>query len=283
MFQLVRPGIVAMVLFTMTVAAVVVGSEVPETPVLVNSLLGAAGVIVGAIVLNQRLERRGDARMARTASRPLPAGRLTERQATWFGGIASVAGLGYLWMTGVPSAVTGLAATSWGLYVWIYTPWKRRGPWQTPVGALAGAMPVLLGAAVAEATLSPMSLALFGLVYFWQFPHAMAIAWLYREQFASADVKLASVVDPTGRAVAWLSLIGAVAVLPLGLAPVAVGRAGWGYGSLALVLGLGYLAGAIWFFRRRDDPAARWLLRASFVYLPGVLVGLLATLRAAFP
>jgi protoheme IX farnesyltransferase len=147
--------------------------------------------------------------------------------------------------------------------------------WQTAIGALAGAMPALLGAAAAGAAASPVGLALFGLVYFWQFPHAMAIAWLYRDQFASAEVKLPTVVDPSGRSAGLLSLMGALVLLPVSLVPALVRPLGVGYPAAALILGLGYLASAASFLARRDDRSARVLLRVSVVYLPLVLLALL--------
>jgi len=266
-----------MVLFTMTITALVAAPEPPAWPVLIHALLGSALVIVGAIAWNQRLEYASDAKMPRTANRPLPAGRLTNRQMTVFGTVATAAGLVYLAVC-VNTAIVLLAATSWLIYVWIYTPSKRLTPWQTALGAVAGAMPTLLGGAAADAPLSPTALALFGVVYFWQFPHAMAIAWLYRDQFASAEVRLPTVLDPSGRQAAWLSLLGAVALVPVSLVPVYTGAAGWGYAAVALLLAATYLLPAVRFLLRTDDPSARKLLHASFLYLPAAFMALLIAL-----
>jgi protoheme IX farnesyltransferase len=273
-----RPRIVGLVLFTMAVTALIAGPKAPSWAVLLNSLLGSGLVIVGAIALNQRLELASDAKMLRTVGRPLPAGRLTARQVTGFGIAATVAGLAYLALL-VNRPIVILAGVSWVIYVWVYTPAKMRTTWQTAIGAVAGAMPTLLGAAAAGAGGSPVGLALFGVVYFWQFPHAMAIAWLYRDQFASAEVKLPTVVDPSGRSAALLSLTGAAALLPVSLLPSLVRPAGLGYPLAALILGLGYLAAAVAFLVRRDDRSARTVLRASIVYLPLVLLALLLTCR----
>ena len=231
-------------------------------------------LIAGAVALNQRVERRGDARMPRTTGRPLPSGTLTEGQVTWFGLLSSAAGIICLALLADPLLVV-LAAASWLVYVGGYTPLKSRSAWQTPVGAVAGAMPVLLGAATAGAPFSPMALSLLGIVYFWQFPHSMAIAWLYRHEFTSAEVKVASVVDPSGRVTGALAFSGTVCLLPVSLAPWILDLAGRGYLACALPLGLAYLALAFALLWRRDDAAARWLLRASLVYLPGLLVALL--------
>jgi len=270
---LVRPRIVAMVLFAMAVAAWTAGEEKPSWQVMAHALSGTALLIVGAIALNQRLERRGDAKMLRTADRPLPAGRLSNREVTWFGVLASAAGLTYLFCCS-GAGVFVVAIVSWVLYVWAYTPLKSVTVWQTPIGAVAGAMPVLLGAAAVRAPMSPMAVSLFAIVFFWQLPHAMAVAWLYRREFASAEVKLATVVDPSGHTAGVLALLGAAALLPVSLGPSLYGPAGWVYGLVAVWLGLGYLTYAFAFFQRRSDGSARALLRASVVYLP-ILFGVL--------
>jgi protoheme IX farnesyltransferase len=267
-----------MVLATMTVAALVAGPEVPAWPVLVHALAGSALVIAGAIALNERAERASDAKMARTALRPLPAGRMTAAQAGWFGAAASGLGLGYLgvlsdWMT------LALAAISWAVYVSLYTPMKTRSLWQTPLGALAGAMPAFLGASAAGGLSSVAALALFGVLYCWQFPHAMAIAWLYRDQSAAAGLKVASVIDPSGRTAGVLALAGAAVLVPVSLVPWWTGTAGWGYGLAALGLGLAYAAASLAFWLRRDEITARLLLRSSLAYLLGLLVAMLLARR----
>lgn len=279
-WNLIRPRIVAMVLFTMVVATLVAGPELPPWHVAVNALVGSALVIAGAVALNQRLEHRSDAKMLRTAKRPLPSGRLTVAQATWFGVLASLAGLIYLALT-VQLIVVALTFFSWIIYVWMYTPVKMLSAWQTPLGALAGAMPILMGAAAASAPWSATSLTLFGILYFWQFPHAMAIAWLYREDFAAAGLRVASVIDPSGRLAGILSVAGAILLLPVSLLPASplgsrVGWATWGYAMAASVLGLGYLGCSVVFARQPGDRTARTLLRISLVYLPAVCVALLA-------
>jgi protoheme IX farnesyltransferase len=274
-WQASRPRIVGLVLFTMTISALVAAPKIPTWAVLVNSLVGAGLVIVGAIAFNQRLERHSDAKMPRTARRPVPAGRLTERQITVFGVVTTFAGLAYLAALVNPTIVL-LAAVSWVIYVWIYTPAKLFTGWQTAIGAVAGAMPVLLGSAAAGDTWTPVALALFGVVYLWQFPHAMAIAWLYRNEFALAEVRLPTVTDPSGRRAGLLSLAGAAALVPASLIPSVWGEAGWLYGLIAVALGLVYLRSAVRFLALRDDRTARGMLRASIIYLPVLLLVLLA-------
>jgi protoheme IX farnesyltransferase len=212
--------------------------------------------------------------MPRTAERPLPAGRLTAGQVTRFGLVTSAAGLAYLGLAS-HGGVLAVAVASWVLYVLLYTPLKSRTTWQTPIGAIAGAMPVLIGATVARAPMSPMAASLFGIVCLWQLPHAMAIAWLYRREFALAEVRLTTVVDPSGRAAGILAVLGAAGLIPVSLIPPALAQAGSLYAGAAILLGIVYLASAAGFLRRRDDATARWLLRASLVYLPGVFVALL--------
>ena len=266
-WKLVRPRILLLVLFSMAAAAWTSGEQVPPWTELAHGLAGTGLVIAGAVALNQRLEVRSDAQMPRTAARPLPTGRLGKRQVALFGLGVSAGGFGYLVLTS-HAQVVGLALASWLVYVLIYTPLKSRTAWQTPVGAISGAMPVLIGASIAQAATSPTALSLFGVVCLWQFPHAMAIAWLYREEFASAGVKLATVVDPSGRAAGALAVLGAVALVPVSLIPPLAFLADWRYGAVAALLGAVYLVSAIRFLRHRNDTNARWLLRASLVYLP---------------
>ncbi len=273
-WKLIRPGIVGMVLFSMAVAAWTAGERPPSWPVLLHALLGTALVIVGAVALNQRLEFRGDAKMPRTAGRPLPAGRLSEQHVARFGLLISAVGAAYLAVWSGLSLLL-LATASWALYVWAYTPLKSRSTWQTPVGALAGAMPMLLGAAAADALCTATALALFGVLFCWQLPHSMAIAWLYRHEFASADVKLATVVDPSGRTAGLVAVAGSVVLMPVSLIPSLIGHAGWPYGLVALLLGHAYMACSLNFLRRREEANARWLLRASLVYLPLLFAALL--------
>lgn len=270
--RLTRPGIVAMVLLAMLVAALVSGDAAPAGRI-ANVMGGTALVIVGAIALNQLIERWTDARMARTAPRPLPSGRLGPLEVAVFGAVTSAAGLAWLAALG-DRVVLVLAAVSWTIYVLIYTPLKPRTGWQTPVGAVAGAMPVLLGAAAAGAASSVIALTLFAVIFFWQFPHAMAIAWLYREQFRRAGLRVWTVTDPSGRRAPAVALLGAVALLPVSLAPFLLGSLGKGYAVCAVICGLAYLEAAYQFYTQTEDRWARRLLRMSLVYLVALLAAL---------
>jgi len=276
---LIRPRILGAVLFTIAVAAMVTGRDVRWWPLLAHALVGTGLVIVGAIALNQRLEHGTDALMLRTARRPLPTGRLSNAQVTLFGAVASIAGILYLYWL-VTAATVVLAVVSWVIYVWVYTPLKLFTTWQTPIGAVTGAMPTLLGAAAVNRPTALIALVMFGIVFFWQFPHAMAIAWIYRHEFAAADVKVATVVDPSGRTAAWMAVTGAVALLAVSLVPSGCHVLGWGYALAAAVLGLGYLAASIDFLLRTNDATARRLLRVSLVYLIAIFVALLVAALA---
>lgn len=274
-WRLIRPGLLLTVLFSMAVAALA-GAEPPPSTRLVHALLGTALLITGATAMNQLVEHRGDAAMERTASRPLPAGRLTTWQAAMFAAFASLAGIGYLAVMELP-VVTILAALNWIIYVLIYTPLKRVSVWHTPVGAVAGAIPVLLGTATANAIFTPVSLALFGVLFFWQLPHTAAISWIYREQYARGAVKVATVVDPSGRLAGRWALAGAAGLLLASLVPTILSMVGWPYIAVALSLGLAHVAIAAMFLGRPTDANARALWRMSLVHLPVLLTSLVLT------
>jgi len=270
-FALVRPRLLGMVLLTVLTSVLIAAGTLPPWDVWGHGLIGSGLVIAGALAVNQALESRSDAQMLRTALRPLPSGRLTTRKALAFGIVLSFIGLIYLGYF-VNLLATVVAIVSWIVYVGIYTPLKTVTLWQTGVGAIAGAMPVLLGAAIARAPSSVAAWLLFGILYFWQFPHSMAIAWLYREQFASAGLKVATVVDPSGRPAAVLALVGAFALVGL----TAVGNWMLGFplslGLVTIVLAIGYLVTALFFAWHPDLPIARWLFRISLIHLGGTLL-----------
>lgn len=187
--------------------------------------------------MNQRLESRSDAKMKRTSRRPLPAGSLTAGQVTSVGMASSAMGIVYLVsFVGVAAAAT--AMLSWIIYVLVYTPLKRVTAWQTPVGAIAGAMPMLVGTATVGSLLSPMSHVLFGMVFFWQFPHTMAIAWIHRHEYAAGKIRVATVVDPTGRSAGGLAVLGAGCLLLVSLIPPVFSLVAWPFGIVAGMAGL---------------------------------------------
>jgi protoheme IX farnesyltransferase len=267
--ELTKPRIATLVLVTVAMSAFVARWGAPDSWLLLHTLLGTALVAASASAFNQWLERHTDALMQRTLDRPLPAGRLTNAEVLLFGCVTIVCGIAYLaWSVNLATALWGLA--TWILYVWIYTPLKSRTPANTAVGAVAGALPVLMGWASTDAALGLEALTLFLIVYLWQFPHFMAIAWIYRGQYAEAGLKMLPVVDASGQRAGLQALVSAMALLPVSILPVALHLAGTTYLAGALILGAGQLAIAVGFSRRLDEVSARRLLRASLVYLPGL-------------
>jgi len=272
--ELAKPRIVALELVTVAVAAFVAGGGLPDIGFVVHALIGTLLIGAGASAFNQWLEREIDSRMDRTADRPLPAGRLGAREVFWLGSAATILGAAYLvvWV-GPLTAALGLA--TWVLYVCVYTPLKRRTHANTLVGAVAGAMPVLMGWTAVGGRLDVSAATLFLIVFLWQFPHFMAIAWIYRRQYAAAGMRMLSVVDPSGLRPGAQAVLAALVLVPVSLLPAVAGFAGPIYFFWALALGVGQLGCAAAFLVRRDDASARVLLRASLVYLPALLMWLM--------
>jgi protoheme IX farnesyltransferase len=236
--------------------------------VLLHTVLGAALVAASAGALNQWWERAGDARMIRTARRPLPAGRLAPWQVMLFGLATLVLGAVELtvWVNLLTASV---ALATWAIYVLVYTPLKTRSPLNTAVGAVSGALPILIGWTATGAAIDTRALALLAVMFLWQFPHFMAIAWLYRADYERAGQQMLTVVDPTGLRAAAQAVVGALVLLPVSLVPALSPAAGSPavYCAWTLVLGGLQATAAVLFLIRRDDDSARRLLRASLVYL----------------
>jgi protoheme IX farnesyltransferase len=251
---------------------------------LFHALVGTALIAASASAFNQLIERHRDALMDRTADRPLPSGRLTSQQTIAFGIFTLAAGLGYFSLiVNFTTALLGLL--TWAAYVVVYTPMKVRSSANTAIGAVAGALPVLIGWSAVGASFSltdgplPGGLrvaALFLIVYLWQFPHFMAIAWIYRQQYGAAGMQMLTVVDPTGHRAGLQAILGSLALLPVSLLPV-LQLAGRAYIVGAITLGAAYLIASALFCWRRNDRTARGLLRASLVYLPALLILLIVS------
>jgi protoheme IX farnesyltransferase len=238
-----------------------------------HALFGTALVAAGAAALNQLLEREYDAKMRRTASRPLPSGRLQPATVAIFGGICSVAGLIYLavavnLLTSVLGAVTSIS------YLFIYTPLKRLTWVNTLVGAIPGALPPLMGWTAARNELTGEGWTLFAIVAFWQIPHFMAIAWLYRDEYAKAGFVMLPNVDAEGSRTAQYAVGNTFALLLASLCPFLLKLNGPVYLAIALLAGAGYLWCAIRFARQLDARRARQLFLASIIYLPLLLAAL---------
>lgn len=240
---------------------------------LLNVSFGTAMLASGAAVLNQLLEREFDARMKRTADRPIPSGRITPTVALMLGAALSLVGLTWLLLAVNPLTAI-LGAATWACYVAVYTPLKRLTVLNTVVGAVPGALPPLMGWSAATDSISAPGWALFGILFFWQLPHFMAIAWLYREDYSGAGFKMLSGVDPDGRRTAASAVRNTIALMGVSLFPFQFGLVGPLYLVGAVLLGIGFLLPAVVFARTLTAKAARRLFFASILYLP-LLLGLL--------
>ncbi len=234
---------------------------------LFHTLAGTLLVASGTATLNQWYEREHDARMRRTANRPLPAGRLSPSEALWFGILLSGAGGLYLGLA-VNLLASGLALLTLASYMLLYTPLKRKTPYCTLVGAFPGAMPPLIGWAAARGSLSLEAWVLYAILFFWQFPHFLSIAWMYREDYSRAGFLMLPVDDPQGRRAAWQILVTSAVLLPVSLLPTLLGQMGMMYFFGALALGLVILYCGALTARVRSKVLARRLLLASVFYLP---------------
>jgi heme o synthase len=232
-----------------------------------TAVAGTALVASGAAVLNQVYERTTDALMRRTRLRPLPDGRVAPNDATIYGVALSVAGLALLavW-SNVTAALLALATIV--IYLVVYTPMKRRSSISTLVGAVPGALPPLIGWAAARNDLSIGGWTLFLIVFLWQIPHFMAIAWMYREDYRAGGFPMLPVVEPDGRRTGRQAVFYSAALLPLSMLPSLVGVTNLLYFWIAFVLGGALLALSVQFSQQRTDRAARWLFFGSITYLP---------------
>jgi heme o synthase len=274
LIALTKPRVVLMVLVTTVVGYYVGLTGAPDYVRLVHLLIGTMLAAAGTLALNQYWERDVDARMERTRGRPLPDGRLSPLEALVFAGAVTLAGLGYLGAFVGSLALLVTAATT-GLYLFAYTPLKLRTPLCTIVGAVPGALPPVTGWVASREGFGLGAWVLFGILFLWQLPHTLAIARLYRDDYARAGVRLLPVVDAEGTSTERQIITGCLALLAVSLLPTLIGLAGPIYFVGAFVLGAAFVAlGA----RQALSPsagAARRVLFASLLYLP-VLLALLA-------
>lgn len=268
--ELTKPRISTMVLVTVTVGYTLGTHGAWELSVLLPALLGIALVASASSAWNQWLERRTDACMPRTVGRPLPAGRLTGAEVVLFGLVCAVSGT-LLLATLVNVTTALLTLLTLVMYVGLYTPLKRHSSLCTAIGAIPGALPPVLGWTAAGGALDAGALALFAILFLWQFPHFLAIAWLYREQYEGAGLQMLPRKRST-RVVGLLAVTYATALIPASLLPRTVSLAGDLYATSAMLLGVMYLAGAVRFARQESRGSARGLLFASLVYLPALLI-----------
>jgi len=234
---------------------------------LANVLIGTLLVASGTATLNQYFERTFDGLMRRTAQRPLPSGRVGAAEALIFGLVLSAAGAIFLALA-VNALASLLAVATLVSYLALYTPLKRRTTWCMFVGAFPGAMPPLIGWAAARGGLSIEAWVLYGMLFLWQFPHFLAIAWMYREDYARAGYRMLPPDERGGRAMAWQVVISSLVLLPVSVAPAWLGATGWIYVAGALALGLAFTALGMRLAASRTRLLARRVLLASVVYLP---------------
>ena len=276
--ELTKPRITALIAATTAVGFFFgwnrnIPSSRYELLLAVHTLVGTALMASGTAALNQWWERDADARMKRTAGRPIPSRRIRASRALIFGVLISAIGFGELFfLVNILSACLGLFTLL--TYLFVYTPMKRRSWLSTAVGAVPGAMPPLIGFAGASGALLMEAWALAVILFLWQFPHFYAIAWMYREDYANAGMPMLPVVEPDGRSTAKQMVMFTAALIAGSILPWLLNMSGWLYGAGALALGL-------WFLRRTDLLAvdrtrvrARSVLLASVAYLP-LLYGLM--------
>jgi protoheme IX farnesyltransferase len=273
LWTLTKPRITLMVLVTAAAGYFLAAGGRPEAPAMLTALFGIGLVAAGTSGLNQVWERDIDARMKRTRRRPIPAGRVSPRAGWVFTGLLAFVGVVFLQLLVDPLTAV-LAALSVLSYVLVYTPLKRVSSLSTLVGAVPGALPIMGGWTAARGELGPGAWALFGILFFWQLPHFLALAWLFREDYQRGGLKMLGVDDPDARQTRVHSVLYASALLPASLFPVAIGLSGWGYLVVALAMGVAYCWAAIRFWVRADVNSARGLFRVSLLYLPVLLLAL---------
>jgi len=267
--ELTKPRITLLVVFTALVGFVTASPGPRWSSLLAAALVGTGLVAAGASTLNQVLERATDALMNRTRNRPIPAGRIRPVEATLFGLLLTAAGLALLGALG--GALPALVAfATWASYLFLYTPLKRRTHLATLVGAVPGALPPVIGWAAASGRLEPGAFILFAIVFLWQIPHFLAIAWLYREDYERGGIQVLPVIDREGVLTGRQAVLHSVALLVVSLAPVAAGLGGTLYLAGAVVLGVALTLASLRLARARDLGAARFLFLASVLYLPAL-------------
>jgi protoheme IX farnesyltransferase len=241
--------------------------------VLFHTILGTGLVASGTFTLNQWYERDADAKMRRTEDRPLPRGRISPARAFGFGVLLSLVGFAELSL-GANLLAGVLGAGTLASYLCLYTPLKQRSRHSTTVGAFPGAMPPLIGFAAARGSLTVEAWILFGILFLWQFPHFYSIAWMYRDDYARAGIKMLPVVEPDGRSTARQVLLASLVLIPVSMAPAFFSMTGRWYLIGALALGLQFLYAGYRLASERTVLRARGVLLSSVVYLP-VLYGLM--------
>jgi protoheme IX farnesyltransferase len=234
---------------------------------LLHTIVGTGLIASGTAALNQWYEREADARMRRTSARPLPSGRISANGALAFGIALSVAGFVELWLgANLLAAVVG--AFTLCSYLFLYTPLKQRTWWSTTIGAIPGAMPPVIGYVAAAGALSREAWVLAAILFIWQFPHFYSIAWMYKEDYARAGIRMLPVVEPDCRSTARQIVLFGAALIPVSLLPGLLGMTSWHYAAGAALLGIWFLYSGVRVALERTAVRARGVLIASVLYLP---------------
>jgi protoheme IX farnesyltransferase len=270
---LTKPRLNMLVVATGAAGYYLGASNRPDVWEMAQAVAGTALVASGAAALNQVSERDTDALMQRTRARPLPDGRVAPADACIFGLVLAAIGLALLGARANLTAAT-LAAATLGIYLLVYTPLKRRSPIATLVGAVPGALPPVIGWAAAHGSLSIGGASLFALVFLWQIPHFMAIAWMFRDDYGRAGFPMLPVIEPDGRKAGLQAVSYAVALLPVSIVPSFIDVTGPTYSAIAAVLGMALVWLAFRFARRRSDSSARALFFGSITYLPLIWIAM---------
>jgi protoheme IX farnesyltransferase len=278
---LTKPRVAVLVLFTVAAGALLAGGRTVSLLVVFHAVFGTALVAAGASALNQWIERRTDARMRRTADRPLPSGRLLPAEALVFGTLLGALGVAYLACTlNSPAAALAAGLTFVG-YVGVYTPLKPRTALNTLIGAVPGAMPPVIGWCAVRSPFTLEALNLFLVLFLWQVPHFLAIAWIYREEYSRAGLRMLPVIDGRGRRTGQQMVLYCLSLVLVSAAPVLSAEAGALYFAGAVALGAAFLAATLRFQKVPSLAHARRVLRASLWYLPALFALLLVD--RAFP
>jgi protoheme IX farnesyltransferase len=273
--ELTKPRIAVLVLFTVAAGALLAYRGSFPLAVLLHTLLGTGLVAAGASALNQLLERHTDALMRRTENRPLPAGRLQSAEVLVFGMSLGLGGLIYLALAVHQPVMVAVAAVTFLSYVFVYTPLKRKTSLNTLVGAVPGALPPLIGWTAMTGSLGSEGWTLFLILFLWQVPHFLAIAWIYRDDYARAGLCMLPVCDSQGVITSRQMCLYCLTLIPVSLLPVLGRQAGPFYAAGALALGWLFLRAVFGFYRGPSTSQARKVLHASLIYLPALLALLL--------
>jgi protoheme IX farnesyltransferase len=270
-FDLSKPGIGFYSLITTFAAFWMASSGKIDLALLFHTIIATGLVTAGGGALNQVIEIKADAEMKRTEKRPLPAGRVSHTSGLLFGVITSILGTAYL-LLAVNALSALLAIGTLAGYLFIYTPSKKITSLSTVIGAFPGAIPILIGWVAVTGSIDIRGWTLFAILFLWQIPHFLAIAWMYRKDYARAGFPMLTVIEPEGISAAHQALIYLVALLPISLFPTRLGLTGSIYFIGALILGIGFLISGVMVAIKRSNTSARQLLFASIIYLPLLLI-----------